>query len=206
VNWEKEEKLGLFFDRLATEGVFDFFSTEQEEKLARFWQMWQPTAGQAILEPGCGSGRLTARLAEAVSPGGLVIAFDVSREMVRKARQAVPQAAAGILLATATYLPVASACLDTVICLNVFPHFLDQAATLEEIHRVLRPHGALWICHLDGRPTVNQRHRSSSPDIQGHLLPPAEELRALLRRHGFEVKGHEDDLDVFWVHGVRRVD
>jgi len=43
----------------------------------------QPQPGEHIIDFGCGSGELTKQLADVVGPGGRVVAFDSSQNMVR---------------------------------------------------------------------------------------------------------------------------
>ena len=81
-----------FFDRTAhlwERGVLD----GKERRIAQ-WIIRRAgiQPGMTVLEPGCGAGRMTRLLAEAVGPQGKVIAADISSKMVRAARRNVPPA------------------------------------------------------------------------------------------------------------------
>lgn len=49
------------------------------------------------------------------------------------------------IFADACHLPVADACVDGVVCLEVIEHVPDPALAVKEIARVLRPGGRAWI-------------------------------------------------------------
>ncbi len=94
--------------------------------------------GLRVLDLGCGKGRFATAL---VRDGVEVIGLDRSSAMLASAR--------GLdrVRASALRLPLASACLDGVIAVEVFEHLPDAAigAVLREARRVLRPGGILAI-------------------------------------------------------------
>lgn len=49
------------------------------------------------------------------------------------------------IFADACHLPVADACVDGVVCLEVIEHVPDPALAVKEIARVLKPGGRAWI-------------------------------------------------------------
>lgn len=49
------------------------------------------------------------------------------------------------IFADACHLPVADACVDGVVCLEVIEHVPDPAMAIREIARVLKPGGRAWI-------------------------------------------------------------
>jgi demethylmenaquinone methyltransferase/2-methoxy-6-polyprenyl-1,4-benzoquinol methylase len=188
----RERSLGRYFDGCASAGIMDAFSPEEEARLRRIEKRWAIRRGQRVLEPGCGSGRLTERLARAVGPTGAVLAFDLSDLMLRKAagRRLPPQAL--VIRASAHQLPAPSGSFDSVICFHAFPHFEDPPRALADIARVLKKGGSLWIEHLKGRAAINRIHRGAGPEVRSHLIPPAPALRKLLRSAGFRVKHLRD--------------
>lgn len=199
-----ERSLGRFFDGCAAGGIMEAFSPEEEARLALLEKGWAVRRGQRVLEPGCGSGRLTERLARAVGPRGAVVAFDLSDLMIRKAagRRLPPQAR--LLRASAHALPVRSGHFDSAVCFHAFPHFEDPPRALGEIARVLKKGGSLWIEHLKGRAGVNRIHRDAGPEIRGHLIPPAPTMRRILREAGFRVKHLRDSPSGYSVLAVRQ--
>jgi demethylmenaquinone methyltransferase/2-methoxy-6-polyprenyl-1,4-benzoquinol methylase len=115
--------------------------------------------GQWVLEPGCGTGRLTRLLAEAVGPRGRVLALDISPKMVAACRLRVGHLEQVEVIQTSLeifWAPPASS--DRVICYQVFPHFDDQAAALRRLAGFLRPDGIVVVAHFMGPDKVNEAH------------------------------------------------
>lgn len=98
-----------------------------------------------VLDVGCGTGRLAARLGEAPSVR-TVVGLDFSAGMLEQARARLGSAEAAVLVrGDATRLPFADAAFDAAVSTEAFHWFPDQAAALAEIHRVLRPGGRLLL-------------------------------------------------------------
>jgi ubiquinone/menaquinone biosynthesis C-methylase UbiE len=198
----REAAVAAFFDRCAIQGLMSEFESTDEERLARLFDLWRILPGQRVLEPGCGSGRLTARLARIVGHSGAVIGFDLSTEMLRIASRRKLPGHTALVRASVASIPVADAGFDRVICFNAFPHFEDVESATAEMKRVLRPGGRLWIAHLECREVVNQRHTEAADAVGGHLLPPSTALADLLKRHGFKILLCEESSG-YWVGGTR---
>lgn len=123
-----------------------------------------PAAGKRMLELGCGAGRMTGSFARRFEQ---VYAFDISREMLSRARQ-VHCGETNILwlLSNGADLScVASDSMDFVFSYLVLQHLPGEALALEYIHeilRVLRP-GAAFLFQFNGgfAPTMNWRGRMS---------------------------------------------
>ena len=179
--------IGAFFDECARNSVFESFAPGDEEKLAALLKRWDIGPGMRIVEPGCGAGRVTERLADAVGPGGLVYAFDLSEEMIRRARARKLPGSVRFACGSVEAIPTEDALFDIAVCFSVFPHFSDPPAALDELHRVLKPGGQLWINHFRNRASLNEMHRNASQVIIAHELPDAVEMKRLLATHGFIV-------------------
>jgi ubiquinone/menaquinone biosynthesis C-methylase UbiE len=108
----------------------------------------------AVLEFGCGTGRLAARLlAERLPAGARYLGLDVSPGMVRLARAAVApwgDRARVELTGGAMTLPAASGAFDRVVSTYVVDLLSpeDAAQLLGEAYRVLRPGGLLALASL----------------------------------------------------------
>jgi SAM-dependent methyltransferase len=110
----------------------------QSEAMTR---LLDPVPGELILDLGCGIGRLTGTLLRRTTA---VVGVDISLNMVRRARTAVPQAR--LVCASATALPLRSGAFDAVCASFVFQHLLDDDsfyAALAECRRVLKPSGRI---------------------------------------------------------------
>jgi len=104
--------------------------------------------GEAVVDIGAGAGFDSLIAARLVGPTGRVIGFDMTEEMLKKAR-----AGAAMMGATnvefreglAEALPLPDDCADVVISNGVLNMMLDKAATLAEWRRILKPGGRLQI-------------------------------------------------------------
>jgi SAM-dependent methyltransferase len=167
-------RMRRFWDERANEDAFFFVDNRLEYRnpdQRRFWEggeedlaallgaldaRVQPT--DAVIEIGCGVGRLTRPLARQAK---LVRALDVSPRMLELAREHNPG------LGNVEWLqgdgrslrPIASQSSDVCVSHVVFQHIADPAITLayvREIGRVLKPGGWAAI-HVSNDPAVHRR-------------------------------------------------
>jgi SAM-dependent methyltransferase len=96
--------------------------------------------GGRLLDLGCGTGGVMAH----TSAGLEVIGIDRSLDYCARARAAGERTVLGDL---AQGLPFRGGAFDAALCSDTFEHLLDPLGLLVEIHRVLRPGGAL-LCHV----------------------------------------------------------
>ena len=138
-----------------------------------------PIAGRTVADVGCGTGRLTDRLA---ANGALVVGVDLDPAMLTVAAVRAP---GRIIRADAVRLPLADASVDAAVTVAILEFTDDAGAVLAEIARVTRPGGRVVAAVLN--PTslwglLDQPTRHD-PYARGCLLNRAELLR-LGRRHG----------------------
>jgi SAM-dependent methyltransferase len=121
-----------------------------------------PAAGKRMLELGCGAGRMTASFAKRFER---VYAFDLSREMLSRARQmhTAQKNILWLLSNGADLSCVASDSMDFVFSYLVLQHLPEEALALQyirEMLRVLRP-GGVFLFQFNGglEPTMNWRGR-----------------------------------------------
>ena len=108
-------------------------------------------SGETVVEVACGPGGMIPLLADAVSPGGRVLAGDISTEMLEAAERRVEQSgAAGVQLAEMSldWLDIPPASAGALVGRFAYMFASDPAAALVEARRVLRPGGrfatAVW--------------------------------------------------------------
>ena len=97
---------------------------------------------ERVLDLACGTGELERRLLKRW-PQLRIVGADLSFNMLVSALRKL--GAADFIQAEAARLPVGSGMFDIVVCANAFHYFRDPAASLGEMHRVLRPGGALVL-------------------------------------------------------------
>ena len=97
---------------------------EHRNRMERLRDRLGDLAGKRVVEPGCGAGVLTARLAEWVGPAGKIVAFDPADGMLRHCRRAIakyPHIA--LLQASAETVELPTAAWDLVLCYRAYPHW-----------------------------------------------------------------------------------
>jgi ubiquinone/menaquinone biosynthesis C-methylase UbiE len=184
-----------FFDSQAEAPWADApYGESEASKLKRLLSLCGPLKGKAVLEPGCGTGRLTQWLAQVVGPGGCVQACDISGRMVRKAQERTcGLVQVRIYHAAMEDLDLAGGSLDLVLCHQVFPHFKDQSAALAYIAKVLKPGGTLVIAHFECRRHINDVHRKAGTVVEHDQLPERQEIEVMLNAVGLRIRHYFDD-------------
>lgn len=107
-----------------------------------------------ILEVGCGSGYFSPMLAQAVPQGRLVLA-DIQPEMLAYAQKRLSKRNinnAEYYLCNGEVFNFADQSFDRIVLVTVFGEIANQAAYLNEFHRLLRPNGIVSISETVGDP------------------------------------------------------
>lgn len=105
--------------------------------------MEQIPEGGRLLDLGCGTGLFVRRY---VAAGGWAVGLDISRGMIRKARDRCVNSQ--FTVGDAQCLPFAACSFDAVSSLLAFSYVKEPEMMLKEAFRVLRPGGALVVCTL----------------------------------------------------------
>lgn len=112
---------------------------------ARELELLDVSAGQSVLDAGCGRGEVLLACAEA---GARVAGLDYSEAALRISRDTLAGVGgAELVQGDVTALPWPDGSFDAVVCGDVIEHLVpdDAAAMLREIHRVLAPGGRLIL-------------------------------------------------------------
>lgn len=188
-----------FFDHVARRGLWAGFTPPDRPKLRRLLRCLELRPGMTVLEPGCGTGRLTVELARAVGATGRVLANDISPEMLRRARARRLGRPVRWLPGPAEALRLPPVSVDRIVCFQSFPHFDDKSVVLERFRCMLRPGGLLAIVHFASRRRINRIHSEAESPVARDLIPPAREMRRLLRDAGFRVESLVSARDSYWL-------
>jgi len=155
-------------------------------------ELLAPKAGETIIDLGCGTGQLTARIAES---GANVLGLDASPEMVEQARRNHPTLAFEVVDATRFHLPAPC---DAVFS-NAALHWVKPPeAAVERIEAALR-HGGRFVAEFGGHGNVRQiltEVRATIAAVLGRdpgdvnpwYFPSVGEYATLLERHSLEVR------------------
>jgi SAM-dependent methyltransferase len=101
-----------------------------------------PVSGTRVLDAGCGPGAYAAALLDA---GAQVVGFDASAAMVALARTRLGNRCRIDLARLGEPLPYPGESFDLSVCALAIHYVPDAAAAFAELHRVLRPGGALVL-------------------------------------------------------------
>jgi ubiquinone/menaquinone biosynthesis C-methylase UbiE len=144
------------------------------------------TPVRRLLDLGCGTGLLTARI-RAAHPAAYVVGCDFSAGMLRQAAAHPP--AACWAQGDALRLPFRAATFDAVVSTEAFHWFPDQAAALREMFRVLVPGGRVLIALVNPAHAALGRAARLASRLAGEPLrwPTRERMAAELTAAGFRV-------------------
>jgi ubiquinone/menaquinone biosynthesis C-methylase UbiE len=145
-----------------------------------------------VLDWGCGWGQVTALLRE---QGVETVAFDYDADLeapTTRPLERFPEIEAHVS-PDPVRLPFEGGSFDTVLSCGVLEHVASPDASLDEIRRVLRPEGTLYVTNLPNRYSYTERiarllglyYHGQLPNDQVYTRRTAREL---LERHGFRVE------------------
>ncbi len=149
-----------------------------------------PKVGERILDLGCGTGQLTAKIAAA---GADVTGLDASPEMIGQARQNYPRLQFTLQSAVAMQFENE---FDAVFSNAALHWILDAAAAANNIARALKPQGRL-VAEFGGHGNIRQILQAIETALQQHtgsipprrtFFPSIPEYTSLLAAVGLEVQ------------------
>jgi len=111
--------------------------------------------GMHVLDAGCGPGRLTVPIAQAVGPEGTVFAIDIQPDMLSRAQAKARGASVSnvkFLLGSLGAGQLPHAAFDRACLVTVLGEIPDKNAALKEIYSSLKPGGFLLINEVVGDP------------------------------------------------------
>jgi ubiquinone/menaquinone biosynthesis C-methylase UbiE len=187
---ETRQKLSAekeFFDELASRGEYDVLHEDGYRRiLDRFDKLCPPLKDEQLLEIGCGTGAVTARIKAARTN---IIGLDVSTVSLKRASES---SGCDMTAADACFLPFADDKFDTILLSGVLHHMPDMKAAINECFRVLKNGGRVFAFDPNGRNPVNWLYRSpKSPfsSSEGRTVNErivfADEITGLLAEAGF---------------------
>jgi ubiquinone/menaquinone biosynthesis C-methylase UbiE len=141
---------------------------------------------EAILDVGCGTGRLLG-LAHDRFPDARLVGVDAAIEMVRQAQASHPGGAIQFQQALAEELPFPDASFDLAFSTMTFHHWQSQSQGVAEIARVLTPRGRWLLAEFIPTGLVKYARRL----LRLHQFPERAGLQAMLNQAGLKVVAEE---------------
>jgi predicted methyltransferase len=141
------------------------FESERREVYVKRDQIVAATGvkpGMTVADIGAGTGLFTMLFADAVKPGGSVVAVDISPAFVEYIRETAKKRRVRNVSATVTdgidvQLPEAS--VDLAYLSDVYHHFEHPAETLASIRKALKPGGRMVVVDYERIPGVTPKER-----------------------------------------------
>jgi ubiquinone/menaquinone biosynthesis C-methylase UbiE len=191
-----------YFDRMA--GIWDQAgqSEDLQRRLTGLIETFAIPCGGSVLDVGAGTGVLHPYLLDSVGKSGWVLALDFSIRMLSEALKKKRPANLICFQADVAAIPLADRICDTVICFAAFPHFDQKAQAIQEMARVLKVSGRIFIAHLMSRKQI-ARHHDANPEVEGHYLPPADTMRRLFITAGLSDFTLCDEPGLYLAKGVK---
>ena len=199
-----KRKAAYFDSQIQAPWAAEEYGPEEMRKLDRIFAETGPLDDLAILEPGCGTGRLTEILAEKVGAKGHIVALDISPKMVEAARHRVASRQnVEVHLAEVDAFPLEKSGFDLVLCHQVFPHVEDKEKALKILVRALKPGGRFIIFHFMNLSKINDLHRKAGTAVENDMMPGAEEMEHLFEVAGLKMEFLKDDAQGYFVSATR---
>lgn len=98
-----------------------------------------------ILDCGSGAGQIVTHLLKYADPGATITCFDLSVEMLKRARNRLRGKIPDHVAADLTKLPLADNTFDCVTCSYVLEHLPDPRVGLAELARVMKVGGRMFL-------------------------------------------------------------
>jgi 2-polyprenyl-3-methyl-5-hydroxy-6-metoxy-1,4-benzoquinol methylase len=161
-------------------------SLMKREKVALISQLIS-LKGKVILDLGCANGVVSYHLKKL---GGEWFHSDLEFENVRSARALLQR---GLFQQPEVEIPLPTASMDCILCLDFLEHVDDDAAVIREIKRVLKKNGQVVISTPITGSFFSLNHLKKilglTPEVYGHKREgySLQQLSQILRRNGFVV-------------------
>jgi ubiquinone/menaquinone biosynthesis C-methylase UbiE len=202
---EMYREKAAFFDAQVNAGwASNAYGDVELKKLGLLFREIGDLSGKTILEPGCGTGRLTEILSQQVGTNGKVVAFDISPEMINAAKEkAGKNKNTDIFVAEIESFPVPIEKFDLILCHQVFPHIEDKPLALLRFNNLLGLGGKIIIFHFIDFDEINNVHRKTGSIVQNDMMPKKPAMELLFNNAGFTIEFIRNDENGYFLMGYK---
>ncbi len=148
--------------------------------------------GKTILDLGCGNGFFTFPAAMGMGEEGMVIAADVSEQMLLLLNRRMPPDNVQVLQVEEVKLDIEDQSVDAVVGIALYHEFKAPLENLAEIKRVLKAEGKVMF--MDWDPKADQE-RGPAKD---HRIASAKAIQNL-EASGFSIDVQENYVEDIWL-------
>jgi demethylmenaquinone methyltransferase/2-methoxy-6-polyprenyl-1,4-benzoquinol methylase len=199
------DKAAYFDENVGATWAAAEYGPDEMAKLDRLFQHTGPLRGLKIMEPGCGTGRLTEILSNHVGNEGAVVALDISPMMIDEARRRTSgRGNVEIHLCAMEEFPLEEKTYDLILCHQVFPHFEDKKKVLRIFSKALKINSRLIILHFINFEVINDMHRKAGTAVKADMMPGEIEMRRLFDDAGLDIAFILDDHLGYFLSASRR--
>jgi arsenite methyltransferase len=131
------------------------------------------SAGERVLDIGCGPGFLCESMAEIVGPKGSITGIDISADLIARCNGRKTSAHLSYEVADATKLDQPNAAFDVVVCTQVAEYVADVDRVFSEAFRVLKPSGRTVFVVTDWKVFRQFETHGRSHEIVGRAFRPS---------------------------------
>ncbi|KPL00678.1 MAG: hypothetical protein AMJ91_03710 [candidate division Zixibacteria bacterium SM23_73_3] len=174
-----------FFDQEAR-GWDDRYHQDDASQIRKLVDRFDLKPRDWVLDVGTGNGILLPHLFEKVEDEGKIVALDFSWRMVFEAAKVKKTADIYFINACCETLPIKDQTFDCIACLATFAHVNGKSKALNEMSRVLKKGGRLYIAHFLGKKELEQHHRLAGGAVEQDTLPPDSEMREMMEKTGLK--------------------
>jgi ubiquinone/menaquinone biosynthesis C-methylase UbiE len=180
------------------------YTAEELAKLDRVITAAEIRCGSRVLEPGCGTGRLTEILSDLVGNEGLVFASDISPMMMERCRtRLLNRHNVRIYCESVETIDLPQEFFDVVLCHNVFPHFDHKPAATSFLAKSLKAGGTFVVSHFENSDWINDMHRKVDPSVFHDMIPSRDEMKIIFRDAGLVIQEFSDSDSGYLLTAVR---
>ena len=182
--YKKEDKKGkgsqlmnnakaVFFDgQTNSPWACNEYNWEEIEKAEKVLNLCKIKQGSKIIEPGCGTGRLTKIVAERCGSSGEILAFDISKKMVKKTEKRILKYNNNkVLCMAAEEYSFKPNYYDVVLCHQTYQHFEKTELATKILANAIKPNGYFIISQFTGIEIINNIYKQPHSPIKNDTMP-----------------------------------